>query len=131
MIARDPFSEVVDQARRWNPEWYAWVTEVVAELSPPVPTTVTTAAATVSGRYVICNQAGTTTLTLPAAATFPSRELLIKTTQAQAVVSASANVVPSTGVAAGTAILPATDGAWALLVSDGTNWIIMAAQPLV
>lgn len=26
---------------------------------------------------------------------------------------------------AGTAILPATDGAWALLKSDGTNWVIM------
>jgi len=25
----------------------------------------------------------------------------------------------------GTAILPATDGAWALLKSDGTQWVIM------
>ena len=31
------------------------------------------------------------------------------------------------GGAAGTAILPATVGKWATLVSDGTNWIIMQA----
>jgi hypothetical protein len=34
--------------------------------------------------------------------------------------------VPINGTAAGTAILPATDGAWAMLQSDGTNWIVMA-----
>ena len=25
---RDPFSEVVDQNRRWNPEWYSWLQEM-------------------------------------------------------------------------------------------------------
>lgn len=81
--------------------------------------------------HLICNQAGTTTVTLPAASSFSGRELYIKTITANTVVSASSNVVPSTSDAAGTAILPATDGAWAHLVSDGTNWVIMAANPLV
>jgi hypothetical protein len=42
--------------------------------------------------------------------------------------SASSNVVPLAGGAAGTAILSATAGAWATLVSDGTNWIVMAGS---
>jgi hypothetical protein len=81
--------------------------------------------------YVINNRAATNTATLPAASSWTGREVFMKTIQAQAVVSASSNVVPSTSATAGTAILPATDGAWALLVSDGTNWVIVAANPLV
>lgn len=50
---------------------------------------------------------------------------MVKTTQSQSVNSASSNVVPLACGAAGTAILPATYGAWATLVSDGANWIIM------
>ncbi|WP_176479108.1 hypothetical protein [Mesorhizobium sp. WSM3860] len=52
---------------------------------------------------------------------------MIKTIQAQTVVSASSNVVPLAGGAAGTAILAATARKWATLVSDGTNWVIMQA----
>ena len=75
--------------------------------------------------WLIVNNAGTCTVTLPAASTWTGRELTIKTITANAVISASSNVVPIDGDTAGTAILPATDGAWAKLVSDGTNWIIM------
>ncbi len=75
--------------------------------------------------YLIANRAGTITVTLPDAATWPGRELNIKTIQAQAVDSASANVAPIGDSVAGTAILSATDGAWALLKSNGTNWIVM------
>jgi hypothetical protein len=75
--------------------------------------------------YLIINRAATVTLTLPAAASHAGRELFIKTIQAQAVDSNASNVVPITDTAAGTSILPATDGAWALLKSDGTNWIVM------
>ena len=75
--------------------------------------------------YLIANRAGTVTVTLPVAASHPGRELYVKTIQAQAVDSNASNVVPITDTAAGTAILPATDGAWALLKSDGTNWIVM------
>jgi hypothetical protein len=75
--------------------------------------------------YIIFNRAGTITATLPAAASWPGRELRVKTIQAQAVDSASSNVVPIDSATAGTSILPATDGAWALLKSDGTNWVVM------
>jgi hypothetical protein len=81
-----------------------------------------------SETWLIVNNAGTVTVTLPAASSWPARILTIKTIQAQSVISASSNVVPRIGGAAGTAILPATDGAWATLVSDGTSWEIMAGS---
>jgi hypothetical protein len=75
--------------------------------------------------WLICNGTASITVTLPAASTQVGREITIKTIAAFTVVSASSNIVPLTGGAAGTAILPASAGAWAKLVSDGTNWIIM------
>jgi hypothetical protein len=87
-----------------------------------------TAAYTVLGtdRQIVVNQAGSTTLTLPDPTTCKNRELYINTIQAQTVVSASANVEPLISATPGTAILAATDGAHAYLVSNGTNWKIMS-----
>jgi hypothetical protein len=48
--------------------------------------------------------------------------------QAFAINSASSNVVPRAGGAAGTAIVSGTAGNWAELVSDGSNWVIMAGS---
>lgn len=76
--------------------------------------------------WIICNGAASITVTLPAAAGAVGREVMLKNTAAFTVVSATANVVPLAGGAAGTAILPATAGTSATLVSNGTNWIIMA-----
>ena len=75
--------------------------------------------------WLICNGAGSITVTFPAASAWTGREVMIKTIAAQTVVSASSNVVPINSATAGTAVLPATAGAWATLVSDGTNWVIM------
>lgn len=33
----DPFSEVVDGNRHWNPEWYSWLTELVSSISGSGP----------------------------------------------------------------------------------------------
>lgn len=95
------------------------------------PRTIAAATDTVLGTdsYLIANNAGTVTLTLLAAASFTGRSLTVKTIQAQTVVSATSNVVPRAGGAAGTAILAGTAGNWATLVSDGTNWILMAGSP--
>lgn len=76
--------------------------------------------------WVICNGTATITVTLPAASSWTGREVMLKTIAAFTVVSASSNVVPLAGGAAGTAILAATAGKWVTLVSDGTNWITMA-----
>jgi len=91
--------------------------------APVTKTTSFTLGATEN--WVICNGAGSITVTLPAAASYTGREIMIKTIAAQTVVSASSNVVPLAGGAAGTAILAATAGKYATLVSDGTNWIIV------
>lgn len=87
--------------------------------------------ATKSGAYsmLATDQAvtftGAGTITLLDAATYPGRTLILRTTAAAAVISASANVVPLVGGAAGTAILAATAGKWAFLMSDGTNWQVV------
>jgi hypothetical protein len=91
----------------------------------PVTVTATPYAVLSDDTWIIVNRSASTTITLPAAADWDGREITIKTIQAQTVISGSSNVVPIDSGTAGTAILPATDGAWALLVSDGTNWVIM------
>ena len=79
--------------------------------------------------WVINNKSGSScTVTLPAASSWTGREVMFKTIQAQTLVSASSNVVPLDGGSAGTAILAGTAGKWATLVSDGTNWVIMAGN---
>ena len=79
--------------------------------------------------WLINNKSGSTcTVTLPAAASWVGRQLIFKTIQLQAIVSASSNVVPIGSTTAGTAILLGVIGNWATLVSDGTNWIIMQTR---
>ena len=76
--------------------------------------------------WVINNKSGSTcTVTLPAASAWGGRAVTFKNLQAQTLVSASSNVVPIGSTTPGTAILPASVGAWATLVSDGTNWVVM------
>ena len=81
-----------------------------------------------SEQFVICNGSASITVTLPSAATRPGRAVTIKTRAAYPVVSASSNVKPLDTDTAGTAILAATAGKWAQMVSDGTDWIIMAGN---
>jgi hypothetical protein len=77
--------------------------------------------------FVVCNGAGSITVTFPTASANSGRVVWIKTIAAQTVVSASSNVKPINSNTAGTAILAASAGAWAMLVCDGTSWIIMAS----
>jgi hypothetical protein len=78
--------------------------------------------------WIINNKSGSTcTATLPAASAWPGRAVTFKNLQLQTLVSASSNVVPIGSATPGTAILAATVGVWATLVSDGTNWVVMAS----
>lgn len=78
--------------------------------------------------WVINNKSGSTcTVTLPAASAWSGRAVTFKNLQIQTVVSASSNVVPIGSTTPGTAILPLVVGSWATLVSDGTNWVVMAS----
>ncbi len=99
----------------------------IAALST-VPVTVTADFTVGTSNWYINNKTGSTcTVTLPTASTFPGGYLTFQNYQAQTLVSASSNVVPQAGGAAGTAILLAVAGNWATMVSDGTNWVIMQA----
>jgi hypothetical protein len=80
--------------------------------------------------WLINNKSGSTcTVTLPTASSYTGRVLSFQNYQAQFLVSASSNVVPLAGGAAGTAILENVAGNWATLVSDGSNWIMMQEAP--
>ncbi len=96
------------------------------------PNTQTGAAYSIvdTDNYVIANRAGTVTLTLPdpTSVLYIGRTIRVRTIQSQTVVSASGNVVPLAGGAAGTAILAATAGKWADLTADGTAWQITASN---
>lgn len=102
---------------------------LMVEGAASTPITTVTGNTTLDATHstVINNRGASNTLTLPTASTCVGRKYRIVTIQAQTVVSASSNVVPRVGGAAGTAILPATDGAWADIQSDGSNWIITAS----
>jgi len=98
-------------------------------LATKSPTTQTADyAMTISDASIIFNKGSSATLTLLSAATYAGRQLLVKTITAQTVISNASNVVPLIGGGAGTAILAATAGKWALLQSDATNWVIMAGN---
>lgn len=96
--------------------------------SSAAPVSVSTSTHTTANSTTVLIYSAACTETLPAAASYPGRELRLVTQGANAIISASANVVPITGGAAGTAILAATGGLWALLKSNGTNWVIIAAK---
>ena len=97
----------------------------------PLSTVITkTADYTITGTdtWIINNKTGSAlTLTFPAASSWTGRYITVKNMQAQAVNSASSNIVPIDSTTAGTAILLGVVGNWATLVSDGTNWVIMQA----
>lgn len=119
---------------RWNcymsgtaPNYFAGYVHCASYIKTTAPVTKTADFAVADAEnYLINNKSGSTcTVTLPAASSYTGRSIKIKTIQAQTVVSASSNVIPLAGGAAGTAILAATAGSWAELVSNGTNWEIM------
>lgn len=94
----------------------------------PVTKTGTSSTVTAVQTSVIFNPSGTHTVTLPVASATPGHILRLRLIAAQAVNSASSNVVPRAGGAAGTAIFSGTAGQWCTLQSDGTNWEMMAGN---
>lgn len=80
--------------------------------------------------WIINNKSGSScTATLPTASSYSGRTLYFINYQVQTLVSASSNVVPLTGGAAGTAILSAVAGDTCTLVSNGTNWVMTQYTP--
>ncbi len=94
-----------------------------------IPVTKTTAFTVADHEdEIIVNGSASVTATLPSASAFPGRKIRIKTRAAYTVISESSNVKPLDSDTAGTAILAATAGKWADLVSDGSSWIVMAGN---
>ena len=80
--------------------------------------------------WIINNKSGSScTATLPAASSYSGRVLHFQNYQSQTLVSASSNVIPLAGGAAGTSILLASSGDSATLVSDGSNWLMTQYVP--
>ncbi len=121
----------------WNPGYGIGLYQVQGTTYIPITRAghltaiVTNAAAT----YTVLTTDGTiiqttaaSVYTLPAAASYTGRILHLVTQFAGTVTSASSNVVPIAGGAAGTGILAATAGKFATLQSNGTDWVIVAAN---
>lgn len=115
--------------RSWVYQLGILIAQRIADLASAgyVSVTASTYTLTSADKVLTVNFAGTCTLTLPTASSNKGREVRVRTITANTVVSNATNAVPLAGGAAGTAILAATAGKWALLVSDGTNWQIQSA----
>ena len=109
---------------------FAAITVAISSLSSaPVTYTANFSVAT-TDVWIINNKSGSScTATLPTASLYSGRVLRFQNYQAQTLISASSNVVPLVGGAAGTAILAAVAGETATLVSDGSNWIMTQYTP--
>lgn len=109
-------------ANRWQSTW-------TGALSVKLPATINAATYTVTAFDTSLVFTGTNcTITLPAAATYPGRILVVKFISANTLTSASSNVYPQATAVAGTAILSATAGKFAMLQSDGTAWATMMSN---
>lgn len=104
------------------------LTTNILQTSIPVTKTGTSGSQGANDTSLIINASGTYTLTLLSAVSFPGRWLYVKTIANQAVNSASSNVVPVATAVAGTAIVTNTAGKYAVLQSDGANWITMVSN---
>lgn len=97
-------------------------------LSVPITVTASTYTMASAQTSFIFNGTGTIVVTLPSAATYLGQIIFVKTVPAQAVISASSNVVLISSLTAQTNILAATAGKWAIMQSNGTNWVVMASN---
>jgi len=80
--------------------------------------------------WIICNTyGGNVTITLPSGFSYIGRELMLKNIGTNKVISTVADIiVPINITTPTTTILPATAGAWATIVYNGSFWITMQAN---
>jgi hypothetical protein len=98
------------------------------KLNAPVAKTASFTLAATENFIVANGASANVTVTFPTASANTGRVVVIKNLSATyTVISASSNVKPVNSNTAGTAILAATAGKWAVLVCDGTDWVVMAA----
>jgi hypothetical protein len=98
-------------------------------IATKAPVTVNASTYTVlpTDSSLIFSYAGTCSVTLPAASSYSGRWLYLKLIVAQAVTSASSNVIPLIGGSASATLFSSNAaGKFTQLQSDGSNWQIMA-----
>lgn len=95
---------------------------------PRVISSGTTYTVLPTDNWIINNQGSTLTLTLPSASLFPGREIGIKNAQPVTINSASSNIVSRSEATSTTTTIISGDGTWAILVSDGSLWQVMATN---
>jgi hypothetical protein len=81
-----------------------------------------------TGTYTVANSLYVPSSEMSTPSIPAGKLLYIKTITNNAVNASAACVIPLAGGAAGTAILTATAGKWALLQYNGTNWQILQAN---
>jgi hypothetical protein len=96
--------------------------------TPRVISTGTTYSVLPTDNWIINNQGSTLTITLPSAVIWPGREIMIKNAQPVTINSASSNIINKSEATSTQTTIVSGDGLWAFLVSDGTNWQIMATN---
>jgi hypothetical protein len=108
--------------------FYNPTTPILTKTAPYQPVSVNSYTVGVNEKYVTLRATATTTITLPNPGAYPGREITIMNTAAFAVNSSISNVYPLGSTTIGTAILAATAGKFARLVSNGQTWITMEAN---
>lgn len=104
-------------------------TASITQLFATPPVTISAATYTVgSTDFSLIFSTTNNTLTLPTASSNSGKILIVRNSGAISVTSNATNVVPITSSTAGSAILAATSGKFAILQSNGTNWVILASN---
>lgn len=97
----------------------------VAAVTTPI--TASTYTVPDTDTFIIFDRSSAISVTFPTASSYTGRVLNLKTINTGAVTSASSNVVALASASAAATIFSAnTAGKWTTLVSNGTNWVIMA-----
>ena len=94
-------------------------------LYPPTKVTTVAYAVTVNDSSLIIDTVANCNVIMPTAATYPGRILYIKNIAARSVNSTSANIKPIDSNTSANSILTNTAGKFAMLQSDGADWVIM------
>ena len=94
-------------------------------LSVPVKVSATSYTVTTTDASIIFDTTANCNVVMPAAATYPGRILYVKTIAARTINSTSASIKPIDSNTAANNILTNVAGKFAMLQSDGNNWVIM------
>jgi len=94
-------------------------------LSVPVKVSSTSYTVTATDASIIFDTTANCNVVMPAAATYPGRILYVKTIAARTINSTSASIKPIDSNTAANNILTNVAGKFAMLQSDGSNWVIM------